>query len=198
MVRYLMTIREACDLVITAATHALTSAKHDVSVYVLNMGQPVRIVDLAERMIRLSGLQPGYDVEIVFTGIRPGERLNEILFASEESSTEIGIAGVMALSVSQRTHELGVRLALGASPSRVLSMVIRQGMAYVLIGLSIGVGGALLLGRLMSSLLFAVAPTDPITFLAVSGVLMAVAATACFIPARRVTSIDPMLALRSE
>jgi O-antigen biosynthesis protein WbqV len=60
------------------------------------MGQPVRIVDLAERMIRLSGLQPGYDVEIVFTGIRPGERLNEILFATEESSTEIGIAGVMA------------------------------------------------------------------------------------------------------
>jgi O-antigen biosynthesis protein WbqV len=96
MVRYFMTIREACDLVITAATHALTSAKRDVSVYVLNMGQPVRIVDLAERMIRLSGLQPGYDVEIVFTGIRPGERLNEILFATEESSTEIGIAGVMA------------------------------------------------------------------------------------------------------
>ena len=96
MVRYFMTIREACDLVITAATYALTSAKRDVSVYVLNMGQPVRIVDLAERMIRLSGLQPGYDVEIVFTGIRPGERLNEILFATEESSTEIGIAGVMA------------------------------------------------------------------------------------------------------
>jgi putative ABC transport system permease protein len=112
--------------------------------------------------------------------------------------TAAGIAGVMALSVSQRTHELGVRLALGASPSRVLSMVIRQGMAYVLIGLSIGVGGALLLGGLMSSLLFSVAPTDPITFLAVSAVLMAVAATACFIPARRVTSIDPMLALRSE
>jgi O-antigen biosynthesis protein WbqV len=60
------------------------------------MGQPVRIVDLAERMIRLSGLQPGYDVEIAFTGIRPGERLNEILFATEEPATEIGIAGVMA------------------------------------------------------------------------------------------------------
>jgi FlaA1/EpsC-like NDP-sugar epimerase len=96
MVRYFMTIREACDLVITAATHALTSARRDVSVYVLNMGQPVRIVDLAERMIRLSGLQPGYDVEIAFTGIRPGERLNEILFATEEPATEIGIAGVMA------------------------------------------------------------------------------------------------------
>src|ERR1700682_1518110 len=94
MVRYFMTIREACDLVITAATHALTPVRPDVSVYVLNMGQPVRIVDLAERMIRLSGLEPGKDVEIVFTGIRPGERLNEILFAADEPSSDIGIAGI--------------------------------------------------------------------------------------------------------
>jgi FlaA1/EpsC-like NDP-sugar epimerase len=96
MVRYFMTIREACDLVLTAATHALAPARSDVSVYVLNMGQPVRIVELAERMIRLSGLQPGHDIEIVFTGMRPGERLNEILFASEEPTVEIGIAGIMA------------------------------------------------------------------------------------------------------
>jgi FlaA1/EpsC-like NDP-sugar epimerase len=96
MVRYFMTIREACDLVITAATHALTPVRPDVSVYVLNMGQPVKIVDLAERMIRLSGLQPGHDIDIVFTGMRPGERLNEILFASEEPTVEIGVAGIMA------------------------------------------------------------------------------------------------------
>ncbi|QOZ52020.1 SDR family NAD(P)-dependent oxidoreductase [Bradyrhizobium sp. CCBAU 53338] len=96
MVRYFMTIREACDLVITAATHALGKQRPDVSVYVLNMGQPVKIVDLAERMIRLSGLQPGYDIEIVFTGMRPGERLHEILFASEEPTREIGVAGIMA------------------------------------------------------------------------------------------------------
>ncbi len=96
MVRYFMTIREACDLVITAAAHALTSTRRDVSVYVLNMGQPVKIVDLAERMIRLSGLQPGQDIEIAFIGIRPGERLNEILFASEEPTIDIGIAGIMA------------------------------------------------------------------------------------------------------
>jgi O-antigen biosynthesis protein WbqV len=96
MVRYFMTIREACDLVLTAATHALAPARSDVSVYVLNMGQPVRIVELAERMIRLSGLQPGHDIEIVFTGMRPGERLNEILFASEEPAVEIGVAGIMA------------------------------------------------------------------------------------------------------
>ncbi|GIQ74403.1 nucleoside-diphosphate sugar epimerase/dehydratase [Bradyrhizobium sp. RD5-C2] len=101
MVRYFMTIREACDLVITAATHAMTPARPDVSVYVLNMGQPVKIVDLAERMIRLSGLQPGVDVEIVFSGIRPGERLNEILFASQEPTLEIGVAGVMAAKPNQ-------------------------------------------------------------------------------------------------
>ncbi len=96
MVRYFMTIREACDLVLTAATHALAPIRPDVSVYVLNMGQPVKIVDLAERMIRLSGLQPGHDIDIVFTGMRPGERLNEILFASEEPTVEIGVAGIMA------------------------------------------------------------------------------------------------------
>jgi FlaA1/EpsC-like NDP-sugar epimerase len=96
MVRYFMTIREACDLVLTAATHALAPARPDVSVYVLNMGQPVKIVDLAERMIRLSGLQPGHDIDIVFTGMRPGERLNEILFATEEPTVEIGVAGIMA------------------------------------------------------------------------------------------------------
>jgi O-antigen biosynthesis protein WbqV len=96
MVRYFMTIREACDLVITAATHALGPERAHVSVYVLNMGQPVKIVELAERMIRLSGLQPGFDIEIVFTGIRPGERLHEILFANEEPPVAIGLAGVMA------------------------------------------------------------------------------------------------------
>jgi O-antigen biosynthesis protein WbqV len=96
MVRYFMTIREACDLVITAAAHALAPVRPDVSVYVLNMGQPVKIVDLAERMIRLSGLQPGHDIDIVFTGMRPGERLNEILFATEEPTVEIGVAGIMA------------------------------------------------------------------------------------------------------
>jgi FlaA1/EpsC-like NDP-sugar epimerase len=99
MVRYFMTIREACDLVITAASHALGPSRAAASVYVLNMGQPIKIVDLAERMIRLSGLEPGRDVDIVFTGIRPGERLNEILFAREEPSVDIGILGVVAATL---------------------------------------------------------------------------------------------------
>ena len=101
MVRYFMTIREACDLVITAAAHALESGHSEVSVYVLNMGQPVKIAELAERMIRLSGLEPGRDIEIAFTGMRPGERLNEILFAHREPLREIGIAGIMAASPNE-------------------------------------------------------------------------------------------------
>ena len=96
MVRYFMTIREACDLVVTAASHALSRERTDVSVYVLNMGQPVKIVELAERMIRLAGLEPQRDIEIVFTGIRPGERLNEILFAHDESNSEISVPGIVA------------------------------------------------------------------------------------------------------
>lgn len=96
MVRYFMTIREACNLVITAAAHAARTPLSDVSVYVLNMGQPIRIVELAERMIELSGLRPGLDIEIVYTGIRPGERLNEILFGTEEAAKDIGVAGVLA------------------------------------------------------------------------------------------------------
>jgi O-antigen biosynthesis protein WbqV len=112
MVRYFMTIREACDLVVTAASHALAPQRSDVSVYVLNMGQPVRIVDLAERMIRLSGLEPGKDIEIAFTSVRPGERLNEILFAADEPTADIGIAGIVAARpVSPALDTLRARLA---------------------------------------------------------------------------------------
>ena len=81
---------------VSAASHALGPERTDVSVYVLNMGQPVKIADLAERMIRLSGLKPGRDIQIVFTGMLPGERLNEILFAREEANSGIGISGVVA------------------------------------------------------------------------------------------------------
>ncbi len=112
MVRYFMTIREGCDLVITAASHALGDKRSDVSVYVLNMGQPVRIVELAERIIRLSGLEPGRDIEITFTGIRPGERLHEILFAREEETSEIGVPGIVAAKPVQPSLE-AIRAWLG-------------------------------------------------------------------------------------
>ena len=96
MMRYFMTIREACDLVVTAASHAVESRQRDVSLYVLNMGQPIKILDLATNMIKLSGLEPGRDLEIVFSGVRPGERLGEILFARNEPIVDVGIAGIVA------------------------------------------------------------------------------------------------------
>jgi len=112
--------------------------------------------------------------------------------------TATGIAGVMNLSVSQRTHEIGVRLALGATPARVLGMVMRQGMTLVITGLVLGSGAALAISGALASVLFKVEPTDPVTFVAVALLLLAAAGWSCFVPARRVTSIDPMSALRSE
>jgi O-antigen biosynthesis protein WbqV len=98
MIRYFMTIREACDLVLTAASHAHEHGPdaERAAVYVLKMGQPVRIMDLAQRMIRLAGFEPGLDIEIAISGVRPGERLNEILFAHDEPMAETGLDGVMA------------------------------------------------------------------------------------------------------
>jgi O-antigen biosynthesis protein WbqV len=104
MVRYFMTVREACDLVLTAGSHADGDGRvradgdedERASVFVLKMGQPVRIYELAERMIRLAGFEPGEEIEIEVTGARAGERLNEILFAREEPMADTGIDGVMA------------------------------------------------------------------------------------------------------
>ncbi|TAK49078.1 MAG: polysaccharide biosynthesis protein [Xanthobacteraceae bacterium] len=132
MVRYFMTIQEACDLVITAASHALSPPVPDLSVYVLNMGQPVKILDLAERMIRLSGLEPGRDIEIVFTGIRPGERLNEKLFAHEEPTVATGIAGIVAATpneLSMATLKAALALieeALAGSDRERVERVLRD------------------------------------------------------------------------
>jgi ABC-type antimicrobial peptide transport system permease subunit len=104
----------------------------------------------------------------------------------------------MAYFVAQRTREIGIRLALGAQKHDVLKLVLRTGMILAVTGLSLGLASAFALSRLMSTLLFEVAPTDPITFLAVAAFLILVALLACYIPVRRAMKVDPLVALRNE
>jgi putative ABC transport system permease protein len=109
-----------------------------------------------------------------------------------------GIGGIMALTVSQRVREIGIRIALGAQPSGILKMILGQGLLLAAIGLAIGVAGALSLKGLVKSLLFGVAPADPVTFAVVGIVLGGAALLASYVPARRAASIDPIDALRME
>jgi putative ABC transport system permease protein len=110
----------------------------------------------------------------------------------------VGIGGVLAFSVSQRTNEFGIRMTLGANQQRVLSMVLREGAVLAALGIGIGVAGAVLLSSLMTGLLFEVDPIDPFTFLVVGLVLASVSIVASYIPARRATQVDPLEALRAD
>ena len=165
-----------------ALMQAVRAAVHDVD--------PLLAVDQVNTLARFEydSLTPSRLMTILL-GIFAG--LAVLISAS-------GIAAVMALAVSQRTHELGVRLALGSRHGSIVGMVVRQGLVLALCGTLIGVAIAAALARLLSTLLYATSPTDAPTYLAVAVVFLAVAAVACYIPARQVTGIDPLNALRQE
>jgi putative ABC transport system permease protein len=147
---------------------------------------PAQISTLDARVDRLRA-QPRFDA--VLTGLFA---MLGLLLAG------IGLFGLVSYSVARRTNEIGVRMALGAQKSDVLKMVIRQGLNLLLMGLAIGIAGALAVTQFLTSLLYGVTPTDPITFVAVALLLTFVALVACYIPARRAAKVDPMVALRYE
>jgi ABC-type antimicrobial peptide transport system permease subunit len=110
----------------------------------------------------------------------------------------VGLYGAISYAVGQRTHEIGIRMALGAAPRLVMKLMLERGLRLALLGTVLGLGAAFALARLTSSLLFGVSATDPWTFAGVAIALMAVAIAACYIPARRAMRVDPMVALRHE
>ncbi|HZS46949.1 MAG TPA: ABC transporter permease [Blastocatellia bacterium] len=110
----------------------------------------------------------------------------------------VGIYGVISYSVSQRTHEISIRMALGAKPLNVIRLIVQQGLWLIIIGLALGIASSIALTRLMTSVLYGVSATDPLTFVIISLLMIFVALTACFIPALRATEVDPMMALKAE
>jgi putative ABC transport system permease protein len=157
------------------------------AVWSVNKDQPVSGIRTMEQVLAESVAEPR-----IYT------LLMGVFAALALGLASVGIYGVVSYSVSQRTHEVGVRLALGAERVDVLRLVIGQGMLLTGIGLGMGLAGALALTRFLSSFLFGVRPTDPITFVAVALALAGVALLASYIPARRATKVDPMVALRYE
>jgi putative ABC transport system permease protein len=156
----------------------------------------VKAFDPAQIIWRVQTLE-----QLLGTSVAP-RRFNMLLrgiFAGDALIlAAIGLYGVMSYSVSWQTHEIGIRMALGANRADVLRLVVQQGMKMTVIGLVLGLVGAFLLSRVLIGMLYGVSPTDPLTFTGVSIVLLTVALLACLIPARRATRVDPIVALRSE
>lgn len=166
---------------------------------------PVTVVAAAREIVREldPNVPPEFDTfEHVFSTSLRSRRFNLTLVGAFAGTALLlamtGLYGVMAFAVSRRTGEFGVRMALGASAANILQMVIGQGLRTTLIGIALGVIGALAVSRTLQSLLFGLSPNDPLTLAIVAGVLVMVALLACYIPARRAAKVDPMQALRYE
>jgi len=156
-------------------------------VFALDRDLPLYDIATMDQLVSVSVAQPRLNLSILaaFAGLA-------LALAA------VGVYGVMAYSVAQRTHEFGIRMALGAPPARVLKQVLLEGGRLTALGLAFGLFAAFVLTRLMASLLFGVKPSDPATLGGAAALLALVALTACYIPARRATRIDPMVALRYE
>jgi len=180
-------VRMVGAIVRTASSPALITPAIENVVHSLDKDLPVYSLRTMDEMLDASIAQQRMSMLVfgVFATVA-------LLLAS------IGLYGVVAHGVTERTHEIGVRMALGAERRHVLSLVVRQGLTMAGLGTLVGVIAALALSRLIESLLFHVKPTDPITFVAVVGTLLGVAALACYVPAWRATRVDPTQALRAE
>jgi putative ABC transport system permease protein len=177
-----------------------------IGLSVRTSGDPLTVVPaIRQQVLSIDSNQPVFNVrsmeQVIAETIAPRRfamLLMAIFAVVALLLASVGIYGVMSYSVTQRTHEIGIRMALGASARDVLKMVVGQGMLLVLIGVACGLLGALLVTRVMTSLLFGVSATDPLTFVGISLLLALVAFLACYLPARRATRVDPMTALRYE
>lgn len=186
--------------------HAQDAGWGTLSLAVRTKGEPEALAaQVRGAIISIDKNQPAYDIKTmddVFSASVANTRLVVLLFGAFAMFAlllaSIGIYGVIAYSVAQRTHEIGIRLAVGAQTKDVLKMIITQGMILALIGAGLGLVGAFAATRVMRSLLYGVSATDPLIFIGVSLLLTVVALLACYIPARRATKVDPLIALRYE
>lgn len=194
------------DVSVVYAPHALMTFWQGFRFVIRTAADPASAASAAQQEIR--SLNPDVPIVLLSTlkavaaeSIAP-QRASMLLMglfsAIALTMAAVGVFGVLSYSVSQRTRELGIRMALGAEPASVRRMVIREGLVQSSIGVVIGIVVAALVTRLMSSILFGVSPIDPLTFTAVALLLMGISALASYVPARRATSVDPIVALRCE